>query len=376
MAEKPKIAIVYLSYHCEPYFNRALLSWKNLTYPQDRFSVVVVDNPHPQHGSSVEFVKQQLEKEGIQPQTIVIPQTKNLGFAGGNNVGIDWVIKNNFDYVFLHNQDGFMSPDCLDKIAETMEADKTIGAAQSLILLYPEKDLINTSGNKFHYLGFAYCGDYRKPVCHCERSETKRSNPIVGEIAPRNDNCEISYASGAAMMLRVDLLKQHGALDCDYFAYHEDLEYCLRLRTLGYKIALSPQSVFYHEHEFSRNPDKYYFMERNRFAVMTTYLKWRTLFLFLPIELVTELGLLLFALKNGWIKQWARVYLYWLSPKNWKLWLKKRAQIQKNRQITDKEFLRYAVDKVEFEGINGPLIKLGNVLLNAYWKAIKALIRW
>jgi len=380
-----RVAIIYLSYHCELYLERAMEAWKKINYPREQWAIVVVDNPHPNYGNSRNFIQSVIQNNTDLPRIIFLPQEKNLGFTGGNNVGIKWALDNGFDYVFLHNQDGFMAPDCLAKAAETMETDKNIGAAQSLIMMYPETDLINTSGNKFHYLGFGFCGDYRRRPCHCEPRRGE-AIPLHQEIAssadihwlPRNDNKEIGYASGAAMMLRADLLKQFGGLDEDYFAYHEDLEYSLRLRSVGYKIALAPAAVFYHEHEYSRNPEKYYFMERNRCGLMFTYFKWPTLAIFTLAQAGVYLAELVSALRNGWIKSWFKVLGYWVRPKHWRIWLTKRARIQKMRKVTDRELLRLAVGKIEFDGpdTSGLLTRIGNFFINGYWRLIRRLIMW
>jgi len=362
MLNYPKVAIIYLSYHCEPFLERAIEAFKKLNYPRDRWSIIVVDNLHPNYGSSASFIKNNLLvlSENLLPKIIFLSQEKNTGFAEGHNIGTRWALENNFDYVFFHNQDGYMAPNALSELVGVMEDDKQIGVAQSLILLYPEINLINTSGNKLHYLGFGYCGDYRKKVSDYNLK-----------------NKEISYASGAAMMLRADLLKQYGLLDEDFFSYHEDLEYSLRLRMLNYKIVLAPVSIFYHEYEFNRNSTKFYYAERNRFGLWFMYFKWPTLLLLLPIELVVEFGLLLFALKNGWIKQWAKVYWYWLQPSNWKFWWKKRIKIQTMRLLKkDKDILQFAEGKIEFEAIDGLLLKVGNLFLNLYWQIIKRLIFW
>ena len=60
----------------------------------------------------------------------------------------------------------------------------------------------------------------------------------------------IGYPSGAAVMLRADLLKQYGLLNEALFLYHEDLEYGLRLKTLGFDSAMIKASVFYHRYAF------------------------------------------------------------------------------------------------------------------------------
>lgn len=359
----PRVAIIYLSYHCQPHLERALDAWKKIVYPKDRLALVVVDNPHPQFGSAADFLREKIMPlSGTEiPAAVILAQTENLGFCGGNNAGIKWALENNFDYIFLHNDDGWLTPDAIAKLVECMENDKKIGACQGLVLL-AQSGRVNTAGNNFHYLGFGYCGRF---------NEERNKLPA--------EPYECGYCSGAALMLRADLLKKFGGLDQDYFLYHEDLEYSMRLKAAGYKIACHPGALFFHNYSFSRNEHKFYFMERNRFGLMLVYFKWRTLFLFMPMALVVELGLLLFSLKNGWIKSRLRCYKYWLLASSWRLWLAKRKKIQAEREVSDRQLLSRAVGKVEFNdiGYNGPIIKyIANPILNLYWQIVRGIIFW
>jgi GT2 family glycosyltransferase len=365
LSNYPKVAIIYLSFHSEPYIDDVVSALKKITYPKDKLELVIVDNPHPQYGPSVRFLNETvMPLSGNElPHVTILPQTENLGFASGNNAGIKWAIDNGFDYVYFHNNDGFVTSDFLEPLVEAMENDKKIGAAQSLIMMYPETELINTSGNVFQYLGIGFCNDFRK----------KRTDIDVTK------NKEINYASGAAMLMKVDLLQQFGTWDDDFFLYHEDVEYSFRLKIAGFKIVVVPNSIFYHKYSFSRNKEKFYYIERNRYGVMLMFFKIPTLLLFLPIGLALEFGLILFSLKSGWIKEKMSAYKYWLSWKNWQLWLKKRKYVQSIRQIKDKELIKDLAGKVEFEdkSINNPLLKyVGNPLMNAYWQIIKRIIFW
>lgn len=365
LSNYPKIAIIYLSFHCEPYIDDVIGALKKITYPKDKVELVIVDNPHPKYGSSVPFLSETvLPLSGNDfPHVTILPQKENLGFAVGNNEGIKWAIDHGFDYMYVHNNDGFVTADAFEPLVEAMEKDKTIGVAQSLIMLYPETELINTSGNAFQYLGIGFCNDFRK----------KRSEVDLSGIK------EIIYASGAAMMMRTDLLKEFGAWDKDFFLYHEDVEYSFRLKAAGYKIVMVPDSVFYHKYSFSRNKEKFYFIERNRYGVMLMFFKLPTLLLLLPMGIILDLGLLLFALKSGWLKEKLAAYKYWLSLEHWKLWLKKRQYIQNIRKVTDKELMKTLVGKVTFEekSINNPILKyVGNPLMDIYWQIIKRIIFW
>lgn len=361
----PKVAIVYLSFHSEPYIDDVVSALKKVSYPKEKLELVIVDNPHPKYGNSVRFLNETvmpLSSTDL-PHVTILPQTENLGFAGGNNVGIKWAIDNGFDYVYFHNNDGFVTTNFLESLVEAMEGDKKIGAAQSLIMLHPETEMINTSGNVFQYLGIGFCNDFRKKINDFTLPKIK----------------EINYASGAAMLMRVDLLKQFGVWDKDFFLYHEDVEYSFRLKIAGFKIVVVPDSIFYHKYSFSRNKEKFYYIERNRYGVMLMFFKWPTLLLMLPMGIILDIALLLFSLKNGWIKEKLNAYKYWLSLKNWQLWLKKRSYAQSIRQVKDRELIKDLAGKVEFEdkSVNNPVLKyIGNPLMNIYWQVIKRLIFW
>ncbi|MFA5127910.1 MAG: glycosyltransferase family 2 protein [Patescibacteria group bacterium] len=361
----PKIAIIYLSYNSESYLDDVVSSLKHLTYPKDKVEFVVVDNPHPEHGDSMKILREKFLpiSGGEIPHVTLLGQKTNLGFAGGNNVGIKWAIDAGFDYIFLHNHDGFIAAGSLEPLVEAMEADDNIGAAQPMILLHPETDLVNTSGNAFQYLGFGYCDNFRKRF----------------DARDFKEAFETSYASGAAVLLRVDLLKKFGGWDEDYFMYHEDIEYSFRLRAAGYKIIVVRDSIFYHKYQFSRLKEKMYYIERNRFGLLISYLKISTLLLLLPMAIILELGLLLYALKCGWIKQKLVAYRYWLQASNWRLWLAKRRRLAQIRKISDRNFICSFTGKISFgdKDFNSSVLRyVGNPIMSAYWFVIKNLIFW
>lgn len=338
---------------------------EKLTYPKDRVEFVIVDNPHPQHGPSVRYIEENImPKSGVTlPKVTLIANNENLGFAGGNNVGIKYALENDFDYVFLHNNDAFVSANFLEPLVEVMEKDKNIGAAQSLLLLHPETELINSAGNAAHYLGFGFCWGYRQKL-------NEANLPPVKEIA---------YASGAGILMRADLLKKYGLLDEDFFLYHEDFEYCYRLKAVGYKIVLVRDSRVFHKYQFSRSITKYFWMERNRYGILLEFFKWPTLFLIAPMLILLEVSLMLFALKGGWFGERLKVYKYWFDSENWRVWLRKRKKIQSIRKISDRELLKEAVSKVLFqekEMENPLLLYVGNPVMAVYWWVVRKVMWW
>jgi GT2 family glycosyltransferase len=367
MKQYPKIAIVYLLfYHNESYIDNVVSALKRLTYPKDKVEFIVVSNPHPKDGSFIHYIEDTvmpLSGKEI-PHTTIISCKENLGFAGGNNKGSEWAIENDFDYVFFHNNDGFFAANALEPLLEALENDKTIGMAQSLMLLHPETKLINSTGNAFHYLGFGYSNDYRKKIAETTLPAIK----------------EIDYASGAALLVRTELIKKYGSWDHDFFLYHEDLEWALRLRTLGYKVVLVRDSVFYHQYQFARSIMKFFWMERNRWAVMLMYFKWSTWMLLLPILIPLEIGLWYFSWRNGYTAKRLDVYKYWMKKENRAIWLKKRKSIQKTRKVTDRFLLKQTVTGIYFQdkSVDNPLVTyIANPVMAAYyWVVVRGLLWW
>ena len=362
----PRIAVVYLSYHCEPYIPLVMPAMEKITYPKDRIEWVIVDNPHPEHGSSAHFLYHNvMPRSGVTlPKVTVIENTENLGFAGGNNVGIDYAITHGFDYVFFLNNDAYPSPDAFEQLVSVMRHHPNVGIAQSMLLLHPDKDKINSSGNAIHYLGFGYSNDYKKTF----------------HAADYNHIQDIAYASGAAMMVSASLLKKIGGWNTNLFLYHEDMELSLRAKALaGTRVVLASKSIVHHVYSFRRSISKYYWMERNRFAVWLMYMKWPTLIILAPAMMAMELGQFIFALTRGWWKEKLKVYKYWLQTKHWKLWLVERKKIQRDRMISDRELMKDFVGVILFQEneVESPILKyIANPAFNAYWWVVRKIIVW
>ncbi len=360
-----KVAIVYLSYHSNDYLSDLVSSLKKMTYPKQNVELIIVDNPHPTHGSSVAAIQNiVMPLSGTElPHVTLLAQNTNIGFSAGCNAGIRYAVEHGFDYIFLHNDDGFTESNCIERLVSVMEADTTIGATQALMLLYPETQLINSSGNSLQYLGIGFCNNFRVPV----------ENVVLPPVANTN------YASGAAVIMRASLVKQLGLWDEDYFLYHEDIEYSVRLRLAGYRVVVASLALFYHKYNFSRNQQKFFYIERNRLGLLLSMYRLPTLVLLFPLAIVWELGMLVFAVQQGWLTQKVATYVYWLKPTTWRVWLAKRARLQKVRVITDAKLLGCMVDTVSFveKSINTPLVRyVANPLLTAYGFVLRLIVFW
>ncbi|OGH88644.1 MAG: hypothetical protein A3J93_00935 [Candidatus Magasanikbacteria bacterium RIFOXYC2_FULL_42_28] len=361
-----KVAIVYLVWSDEPskFLARALEAIVKQNYARENLRLVVVYNSYkPDEVSQLSFIESEvLKNKNILPETVVLAQAKNLGFPAGNNVGLQWAIDNDCDYVFLHNADGFLAPDAINEMASAFASDKNIGQVQSLIRLYPETNLINSAGNNFHYLGIGYCANYRERV-------DKVILPTIKDIG---------YASGAATMLRVDLLKKFGKWHEEFYLYHEDTEYSLRLKINGFRVVLASQAEFFHEYTFSKNLEKFYWLERNRHALKYLFYKWPTLILTWPLEIVYNLGLMIVAGGGGWLSELLRVYRYWLSSKNWQIWRELRRNNLRTRKMSDRQLLAQVVATIGSAElvISAPLKFFVNAIFKLYYYFLRLIVWW
>jgi GT2 family glycosyltransferase len=352
-----RVLVLILTYNGERYVDDCLSSLRPALCHKDAVEVLLVDNASTDN--SVELAR------GRFPEVRVVENSANLGFAGGNNVGLRWALERDFDYIYLLNQDTEVHPRFLDEALRVAESDATIAAVQSKILLHHDKATINTIGNEIHFLGFGFAGACGLP------DET----PGPGQL--QREEREITYASGAAVLLRASALYETGVFNEELFVYHEDLDLGWRLRLLGYRIVLAPKSIVYHKYEFSRGKGKFYYMERNRYLVMLQNCRVRTLLLLaLPASLL-QIGMLLYALANGYLREEMRILAYFCRTGTWPRILDTRRCVQRARRVGDRVVFDRFLGTIESEYLKTPIIRyIANPFFTAYWRLAKPLIHW
>jgi len=133
----PKVFIIILNWDNWTDTKDCLKSLENNGYPN--YEVVVVDN-----GSTEKF-------EISDPKIKVIYNKENLGFSGGNNVGIKYALDNNADYVLLLNNDTIVNHNFLNKLVEIAEKDNKIGMVGPKIY-FPDSKKIWFAGGQINWL--------------------------------------------------------------------------------------------------------------------------------------------------------------------------------------------------------------------------------
>lgn len=183
------------------------------------------------------------------PAVKVLRSERNLGFAGGNNLGIAAATA---EYMLLLNNDTEIEEDTLHFLAQTLDADPAIGAVCPKIRFFAPPRAIQFAG-------------------YTPLSPLTLRNALVGFGQPDDGSfdtpCETPYAHGAAMLVRRSVLEKAGPMSEEYFLYYEELDWSLRIREAGFRIAYDPRCTVFHKESATtgqQSPLRTYYLTRNR----------------------------------------------------------------------------------------------------------------
>lgn len=349
------VAIVVVAYNGRGFLEHALAS--GVQYGEGA-PIYVVDN------ASTDGLADLLAEKF--PHIRPLRQSKNLGFAGGNNVGIKAAMAAGAEAVFLLNQDAALTPGALPTLERYLTQHPETAAVQPLLLLPDGK--VNSIGNSFHYLGFSEAGGNGR-----SRDQATAQCPWVkgAEVG------EPPAISGAGVLLRVAALQAVGLLEERLFLYHEDLELSLRLRLAGWHLAVCPEAVVVHHYEHSRSLTKFYYMERNRGLVWFSFWKWPTLLMLAIPAILCELSLLVLSIPGGWTSDKLRADAYFLRPDTWAYVGKRRRELKRLRRQPDRVMFSWASARLSVAPTGSWVLKfVFNPLSELAWAILQPLLRW
>jgi GT2 family glycosyltransferase len=269
MKSNPLVSIIVVNYNTSNEVLDMLDSLDQATYPN--YEVILVDNASPNDDLSL------IEEK--HPSVQLIKSSKNLGFAGANNLGID-VAKG--VYCLFLNPDTCVTPLFLEPLVETLEQNSNIGLVSPKIKYYDTPDLIQ-------YAGTSRMSKY-----------TMRSNSFSKkkEDNPENSSPKLTgYGHGAAMLLPKAVIDKVGKMNESYFLYYEEIDWCERIHNQGYEVYYQANSVIFHKESASiqkESPLKIFYLSRNRILFAKIHYKmaqfifycFYTLFILVPKHIV------------------------------------------------------------------------------------------
>ena len=219
--KNPTVSIIVINFNGLNHLKNCIPSLLKQNYPKDLIEIIVVDN-----GSKDQSVSY-LQKN--YPEIKIIKNKKNEGFAKPNNQA---ALIANGEYLALINNDMFAKNDWLEQLVSTKkrtEADCIAGI------------ILNWDGNKIDFVN-AGMDQFGNPF-------QVDYNESIEKLEEYNEEKELLFACGGAMLVNKEVYLKAGGFDEDFFAYYEDVDFGWRLRILGYKVIRSPQAICYHRHQ-------------------------------------------------------------------------------------------------------------------------------
>jgi GT2 family glycosyltransferase len=202
----------------------------------------------------------------------------NLGFAGGNNVGIRFALRSrDMEYVWLLNNDAVADPGALTALVARVSQDSRIGMCGSTILDYPFPHRIQALGGATYrrWIGLA----------RVLKPENASMENLKG-LGVAVERC-CSYVVGASMLVSREFLEQVGLLSEDYFLYFEELDWARRA-TPRYKLGYAPESIVLHRLGTSTGQGEgsyfyHYQLHHSRLRFMRKFDPWALPFAYLQL---------------------------------------------------------------------------------------------
>ena len=259
VATHPLVYVVVLNWNGWRDTTRCLTSLRSSTSPN--LHVVMVDN------GSTNGTPEHLAPLLEEPWAELVSAGRNLGFTGGANLGLRLALERGADYAFLLNNDATVAPDCITMLVEAAEQRPEVGFVGPKIVWAQQPDRIWSAGMSVNW--------QRATI------ESHRNEPDDG----RFDGCRVVQGlSGCALLVKRAVLELATLLDERYFAYYEDLDWCLRARRAGFRCLYvgAARAAHVSSATSNRGADRSqaalvnYYGARNGLLFMATYAPVRT----------------------------------------------------------------------------------------------------
>jgi GT2 family glycosyltransferase len=336
------ISVVMVTYNSSDAVSRSLPAITAELRPGDE--LIVCDN-----GSSDGTVDRVRE---LAPRATVVDVGGNPGFGAACNAGADRA--RNPLLLFL-NPDAVVEPGFRDAIVLPLASERGWSAWQALITDGAGTE-VNTWGNVVHFTGIAWAGGAGRPIAEAPAE-------------PR----EVTFASGACLMIARGVWEEVGGFSPEYFLYHEDTDLGLRLWLAGHRVGVEPRALCEHEYEFDKGSEKWFHLEANRWATILRTYPAGLLAVLTPALLVTELALHLLAALAGWLPEKLRADRALLA--SLRRLRRERAAIQAGAAIGSRAFAELLVPELDSAYLGRAAgNRLLGVLLRGYWRLAVALL--
>ncbi|MBN1971006.1 MAG: glycosyltransferase family 2 protein [Candidatus Delongbacteria bacterium] len=251
---EPMVFIIILNYKSTQDAIELFMELQIQNY--NNFEIMVIDNNSPDN--SKEILKKRIPIENL------ILNNKNLGYAGGNNIGIRKAIEEGADYVWVLNPDIRVEKDTLKTLINIISNDNQIAAIGPRICYRIDKEKIFSDGGII---------DFKSGIATGHKNNGLNRKQV-------NQNCinTVDYVNGSCFLLNLKTLADIGYIREDFFLYFEETEWCIRAKRHGWKLAVTTETNAFHLTS-NHGVFFYFYMSRNRIwlAKIINQFFWNTL---------------------------------------------------------------------------------------------------
>lgn len=297
-----RASVVVVTHNSEDHIRRSLESLR-AAGPDDE--IIVVDNASTDETLAVlaDF------------PVAVVRLDSNEGFAAGCHHGVDTATH---ELLLFVTPDVQVRPGWVGPLQHALEK-QGVGAAVATLELPGEPGRLNSAGGEMTYFGLAW------------------ANEIRSTSEPEGELVEIPFAPGAALAIKRATWEELDGFRKDFGTYYEDVDFGWRMNMAGLRAVRATSSRVVHDYDFSRHPEKLFQLERNRLNSLATNYRRSTRLLLLPALGLVEVGLLLVALRDGWLKakvrSWRAAWAMRSENADW------RRRVQASRVVGDAQLL-------------------------------------
>lgn len=240
------ILIIIVTWNKKDYVLQLLASLAGLDYPRDKLDVVVVDNAS--NDGTVEAIREQY------PTINLICNPENIGGTGGFNTGLKWAFQQpeeKYDYLWLLDNDVLVHRQALNQLVSILDENPDIGVTGSTMMQLDYPWRINEMGAFFNrdngqlYLNrhFEEISSWRSvDVKELAANKDLKLSKVLMHCRPVMD---VDYVAAASLLIRAKLAKQVGIWR-DFFIHFDDVEWCLRIGEMGWRVTVAADSIIWH----------------------------------------------------------------------------------------------------------------------------------
>lgn len=224
-----------------------------------------------------------IETNAVNKDSVVfLNAVENLGYAGGNNLGIRYGLKKDADFFWILNNDTVVPTECLQQLVkqfgQLQKKGLNPGVMGSKLLFYDEPDMLQGIGANFN--------KYTSKISQIGTFERDK-----GQYD--NNDIQIDFVIGASMFVSREMVEKTGVMPEEYFLYNEEIDWCFQAKDKGFTVTYASESIIYHKQGAStkntvkskkKNLNAMFYQFRN---IILFYKKFFPGLIFIPVSIVS-----------------------------------------------------------------------------------------